>query len=330
MIEMSSTFKLAFPSLLLLALIAISPLCNGLTIQPACQVLPWIVVPVLALTIRLSTISMLALIALLTLQAQWGIVQFIFQHDLGLHLIGESVLSTATPAVAKFAVAGTRLIRAYGPYPHANIFGGMMVIATTLILFLKQRVLRRWILPIVFIGLVLSFSRSAYIGGLIVLLILLYKQHMRRWMPTTLIALTLSPLILFRFIDTEDRAFMERVRGYAWAIEILSNQPIATGIGIGHYQSTLQVFLTDKHVSYNLWEIAPVHSAPLLLLVEFGLLPTAALIGLLLAFTPPDRYVLLTATTPALLLDHYFLTNIAAFTLLGLLLCAHIRTRHIA
>ena len=78
----------------------------------------------------------LVILAVLVLQAQWGIGQFILQRDLGLYLIGESRLSVSVDGVAKFALGDDKLIRAYGPFEHANILAGSLVIGLMLYVLL--------------------------------------------------------------------------------------------------------------------------------------------------------------------------------------------------
>lgn len=319
---MSSTLKLALPALLLLFLIPISPVCNELA-APTCFTLAWILVPILMFLMRLSPISLLALTAVFALQSQWGIAQFVVQHDLGFQLIGESILSADAPAVAKFAFNGAKLIRAYGPYPHANIFGGVMVLAVAGIVLTKRPLWIRWILPIVLLAILLSFSRAAYLGCAVVLVVW-GRRHIRNWLPILLISIALSPLILMRFTDSDDQALVERLRGYTWATTIITQHPITDGSGLRAYERTLETMLQRDEIPHNAWEVAPVHSVPLLLGAEFGLLPAAVIIGLSLLFLAPGRSIVVAAMLPSLLLDHYYLTNIMCFTVLAIFLFARV------
>lgn len=324
MTAMSSTFRLALPALLLIALPSISGLCNEL-VTPACHTFAWILVPIMAFTLRLSPISLLALTGLFALQAQWGIAQFIVQHDLGFQFIGESILSPTTPAVAKFSAGSTALIRAYGPYQHANVFGGVLLIASMLSVFAAQPLWRRWILPTLILGLLLSFSRSAYLGGTLFLLIFGWK-YVRHWLPGFLLVFGLIPIMVMRFTDSGDQALAERIRGYNWAITIIRAQPITHGVGLGAYAGTLADYFRETNTPHNSWEVSPVHSVPLLLTAEFGLLLVIALFIIFLMFLRKKRYIFLIALIPPLLLDHYFLTNVSAFALLGMMLFARMPT----
>lgn len=56
-----------------------------------------------------------------------GILQFIFQHSLGLLWLKESVIANDIPGVAKIVFAGEKYIRAYGTFPHPNILGGFLM-----------------------------------------------------------------------------------------------------------------------------------------------------------------------------------------------------------
>ncbi|MDD5397064.1 MAG: O-antigen ligase family protein [Candidatus Moranbacteria bacterium] len=71
------------------------------------------------------------------IQALIGIAQIILQHSIGLFWLKESLLFPEIPGVAKIILNGNTHIRAYGLFPHPNIFGGFLVfsIITTLTYF---------------------------------------------------------------------------------------------------------------------------------------------------------------------------------------------------
>lgn len=68
-------------------------------------------------------ITWIFLLAGIFLQAIWGIVQYIIQHDFGWQKLGEVVLNKDALGVAKVAVGGEKIVRSYGSLPHANAFG---------------------------------------------------------------------------------------------------------------------------------------------------------------------------------------------------------------
>jgi hypothetical protein len=72
------------------------------------------------------------------IQSIIGIFQFIVQHSLGLFWLKESIISSQTAGVAKIIFNENTFIRAYGLFPHPNIFGGFLVFSIILtLLYLK-------------------------------------------------------------------------------------------------------------------------------------------------------------------------------------------------
>ncbi len=83
---------------------------------------------------QLQSYSWLMGLATLSIQAIWGIAQYVKQSGFGLWQLGESILGKTVPGVAKLDVAGDKIVRAYGSLPHANLFGALMLIGVILIL----------------------------------------------------------------------------------------------------------------------------------------------------------------------------------------------------
>ncbi len=58
-----------------------------------------------------------------------GILQYFYQHSLGLKLLGESVLAPNINNVAKIIIDNDRVIRAYGTFPHPNVFAAFLILS---------------------------------------------------------------------------------------------------------------------------------------------------------------------------------------------------------
>jgi hypothetical protein len=67
-----------------------------------------------------------------------GILQIILQHSIGMSWLRESFLNTSTDGVAKVILGNTKVLRAYGLFPHPNIFGGFLVMSITFNLILLK------------------------------------------------------------------------------------------------------------------------------------------------------------------------------------------------
>lgn len=135
------------------------------------------------------------------IQALAAVMQFRLQHDLGLTVLGEPDLAPVPGGSSILAAEDRFWLRGYGLTPHPNILGGMLA---SLLLMLTPSYLRAntkvkplWsaLLLIGLAGLLVSFSRSAWLGvfaGGIFFLVAVWTQ--KRWRVAYL-----RPLILLLF-----------------------------------------------------------------------------------------------------------------------------------
>jgi hypothetical protein len=281
---------------------------------------------------------------ILVLHAHWGIGHFIVQHDLGLAALGEVKVSPLTSGVAKFRMwqeennisSSGKILRAYGPYTHANDYGGSLAVGLSLLSLFS--VLYSWkfstvhylfsIIIFVFasayiliLGALFSFSRAVYLslfitGLLSFFLLATYPSKLVpifRWWRFLLIVfftlIILFPFLEARFSDTEDVGISERISGYGWSLNLVGWR----GAGPGNYPRALGHYLDTYDIPYASWQSTYVHSAPLLLVVEWGIFFLALWVGFIIWFFklywPVPWYLL--SIVPLLLFDHYLVTQIA-------------------
>jgi len=262
-------------------------------------------------------------LSVLAIHGVWGILQFIFQKSLGLNILGESVLSVQQNGVAKFLFSGQKLIRSYGPYAHPNSFSAALLAGIILLfnpVWNKNKKINYFFIIIFLIALLTTFSRAALIGLFIFFIFKLSQRKISK--NIFLISLTcvtlFSPLYFYRTTDPEDRGFSERQSGAHWALQIINNVSWWRGVGPGNYEKSLLVYLQKNKISYQPWEIQPVHSIPLLFIAEWGK-AISFLLGIVLAINSysffkrkkNDLLILFLAATPLMLFDHYLLTQTA-------------------
>ncbi len=261
--------------------------------------------------------------AIALINAQWAIAQFAAQKDLNLQMVGESKIERNVAGVAKFGEA--RLIRAYGQYSHANILGGMMVISLGIWLMVfdgRYEKLGLIVRAVLFLGCLVSFSRSA-MAAMIILLIVNYikgEKSVLKLMIPMIIWLIFISLLFVRATDTNDQAVRERLIGVVWSIGIIK-QNIWHGIGMSGYKDELLKYVLDNNFRYEVWQIDYVHSAPMLILAKTGMVGLFLIAGgavfVIKKCYDAGKAAYLLALTPLLLFDHYLVTqNAPLFTVI--------------
>ena len=180
---------------------------------------------------------------------------------------------------------GIRFLRAYGTLPHPNLLGGIVLVSLlgTSSLFLTGKKANYPILILHSLGiilLVITFSRSAWLGLLAGLVFLIFKaryfDRKRLFLFLTAsiltILLTLYPLrelvltsVSNAPIATEQLAIFGREWLSQQAVDMFRAQPF-TGVGIGAFIIDLSSYAVEGAI------IEPVHNIFLLAMSELGIL----------------------------------------------------------
>lgn len=256
-----------------------------------------------------------------SLQAFWGIYQFSMQYqpaskwlgvsELNYDQVGVSVIEYTSYAAKINADVTERVLRAYAGLPHPNIFGAYMFVALSLALFIYTRyqythrkIVALGIVFLSFVGLLLSFSRSAWLAAFISFVgiwfaILVYfrirekKTFIVREFRFEIIKITffLGGILLLVFAMAphsfmtrlgleqrlEQKSIEQRVDGYQDLQVIMgdSAQSIMFGHGIGQY--TVQ--LAKNYPERKWYHIQPVHNIYALILAELGVLGLLSFLG---------------------------------------------------
>lgn len=202
------------------------------------------------------------------IQASVGVAQVLRQHSLGLILMGELELDPAWSGVSIVWAEGIRSLRAYGLSDHPNILGGCLAFALLLLmswLITRDSPVRMLIAGVFISGVValfLTFSRAAWLGfivGLLLMAWLLIRTQRREiilngayLMLACLVVLT--PFILrnakmlgvrlnmgdsFQEVGYETRSLVERAALNTAANEIFARNAV-TGVGIGTFPLALR------------------------------------------------------------------------------------------
>lgn len=210
--------------------------------------------------------------------------QFIFQRDLGLRLLGENTLSQHIAGVAKLDVWGEKVIRAYGTFPHPNVLAAFLLFCLFLIFFSmsekKSFLYNKFIIftiPIITLGLLLTFSRAVIFIGVIAILCWLLCAKIRPWRAGGIFFLSLVVFssILFPYLagrfsfDFQDQTISLRIFYIKNAFSFIREHSF---LGVGPSQFTLAQQEIVSKLNLPVWANQPVHNIYLLLVSEAGIL----------------------------------------------------------
>lgn len=221
-------------------------------------------------------------------QGALALVQFFNQHIPANKWFGLAYQSGKVLGSSVIEFGDERWLRAYGAFGSPNTLGIYLAVVWIIGLLLythsspKHRVGVTLGQAIVLIGLVLSFSRGAWIAACAGLLLwtvmmvkekkysLVAKQYVFSGALVVTLVIMLFPLFFTRLQVSEQlevRSVSERKSQYNQAWELFSAHPFM-GVGLRQYTFTLKA----KHPEIWAGNIQPVHNAYLMLLVELGLI----------------------------------------------------------
>ncbi|NQV90614.1 O-antigen ligase family protein [Candidatus Uhrbacteria bacterium] len=219
----------------------------------------------------------------------FGWAQVVHGISPALTTLGMAAKDVMTPGVAVVETVTGRMLRAYGTFPHPNIFGGYMAFGILALAWLARFAQR----PVERIGLILAssvlgatliitFSRSAWLGIFIAFLLLIglmlsqKKLPPHRAIPVMIVGLAsiLLTLVLFhaqvfsRFnpsVRIEAISIEERASQYQTFGEVFWTSPLL-GVGPNGYTFTL----ASSDPDHPVWSYQPIHNTFLLILAELG------------------------------------------------------------
>lgn len=236
------------------------------------------------------------------IQAGLAIPQFILGHWVGLKRLGEVRFDATEPGTAVVILNGERWARAYGWTQHPNLLGGcLMVFLLVLIGYYLQRSQQERkaqitssdiaILSAIALGLtalLLTFSRSAWLGALLGLLaalglLLLTGQERALWTRRSVHLVVLALAITSAFVGltwsglearlgmrvegTEIRSVEERQTLAQGAYALIQQRPWL-GVGLGNFAVALYTLAQESVADYPIYQ--PVHTVFLLAIAELG------------------------------------------------------------
>lgn len=246
----------------------------------------------------------IAFLTSIGLQTILGIAQVALQHSLGLSFLGEPLLSPELPGIAKIEWGSITLLRAYGTFPHANIFAGYLLVALAMVF--KEKMRFRFLLgSLLGIAFLLTYSQGAWAAAMVAILSA-YSLGTSGWMLGGGIAFGL--ILIFREKILNFESIQERISLLKISLKMFQKYPF----GVGWHQFT-NVVQEVSLAKLQPWQFQPVHNIYTLLTNELGLV---ALIGFIPAVfkgcqaiwkRPWERSLALAMMTIGLW-DHYLIS----------------------
>ncbi len=227
------------------------------------------------------------------LQSILGILQFITQQTFAQKFLGLQFHDVWHGGSAIINIDGERWLRLYGTAPHPNIFGGVLLCALLLCIYLyttsSQNNLQKAFLLIstalFTTGILFTFSRTIWVASILSLLlttIFIYKKTYLKLKniitPLVLIFATILLVIglyqnIFLSRTTKDtslahNSISDRALYIDHAKYLIFNNSLV-GTGVGNYTNTIYTASTNNH---PIWYYQPVHNIYLLITSEIGLI----------------------------------------------------------
>lgn len=209
--------------------------------------------------------------------------QFLSQRSMSgtLYYLGERTFTTSSSGIAQLVINGRLLLRPYATFPHPNTLAGYLTILLPFWLDKDSKnnsksfnyfiFLKRTALILTTIGLFLSFSRTAWVVSLLILLLHFSLKSARNTKILGLvivfaIAIASEELVFGRFLsltNIDTTSVSER-----WTLSKASwdmwKQSPWVGAGLGEFIRKLPGFLSPPYI------LQPVHSLYLLIFSETG------------------------------------------------------------
>lgn len=230
----------------------------------------------------------LSLLGGMSISIALALTQLVLQKSVGsvFWFLGERTFTIDTPGIARTTIGvitgneltnGKLFLRPYGTFPHPNVLGGIS--ATLLPLFLMpdktlSRSIRLLGILILFTGILVSFSRSAMIVGLLLLFGYQCRHTIHRILNRVPRVVNLGVLsVLFLTLTTlpywlhVGESTVKRADLIGASVLIIKTHPIF-GVGLGNFLSVLPAHMNSKDVYF----LQPVHNIFLLLQSEIGVI----------------------------------------------------------
>jgi hypothetical protein len=188
------------------------------------------------------------------------------------YFFGERFFSISTPGIAKAILDETEFLRPYATFSHPNSLAGfyllIYVFALTYKIFKKHFILRLTLFNISAVLILLSFSKTAIAGFIIITLVYQFQNKLIscRWCTFAKLVIFIPLILIIYQTKTDMFTIQKRIELIQNAVSIIQKHPVF-GVGIGNYLIAQKYFSSTFYLFYN----QPVHNIFLLYFAELGI-----------------------------------------------------------
>jgi O-antigen ligase len=200
-----------------------------------------------------------------------GVMQVLRGASLGLKFLGESQVVSGMQGSSFISLGERVFLRAYGTFPHPNVFAGFLILALLLGIACSRKFsgLGISLAILSFSFLLFTFSRSALLLGVLILVILFLRSISRARSKM----FSLSPLLfLERFenlVKGGDSSWTERVALFKASVEVVKEN-FLLGTGVGNFVKAMGDY--SPRTTRGILLLQPVHNIFVLVFAELGFL----------------------------------------------------------
>lgn len=278
--------------------------------------------------------SLIIIFLCLLTQGIIGMIQFYSGSSLGISFLGESILQKGVMGVSFTELAGSLYLRAYGSFPHPNIFAGYLLLIFMFgywlylnksyfksfksnLFSIKTYSLITMLISSFFV--IFTMSRVTILLFLFSWCLFLLSQSKIKFplKPKTMNMTIIPALLVERFaslFSSGGFSFKDRMELVKVSIEIIKNN-LWFGVGHGQFVAAMEGMVVTTKGGFSL--LQPVHNVFLLFIAEHGVI-VGGIVLVLLVWWFVNRVMKKQFSTFSLLcifcflvigsFDHYFLT----------------------